>query len=141
MEFDSLIVSKKAPLFEVMANEDTYLFFEDFEHINILDFGDNISVRRVNLTQLELEKRAWWYLYQAFLQAKPINPSLYDAIKIGLPKHIESSLFVDGLSIQNVLDHKDIERHHFEYQRKKETRHPHKLPHFEELIQQGRLYN
>ena len=141
VESDSLIVSKKAPLFEVMANEDTYLFFEDFEPINTLSFGDTISVRRVDLTQLELAKRAWWYLYQKFLQTEPINPSLYDAIKISLPKHIESSLFVEGFSIQSVLDHKSIERHHFDYQRGRQTKHPHKLPSFEDLIQQVRLYS
>lgn len=135
------LVSDKKPLFEVIDDDNTYLFFEDFEQINTLGFGDTISIRRVNLVKAEVERRAWWYLYQAFLKVEPIDPCLYDAIKCNLPKLVERHLFVGGFTIQNVIVHKNLKRYHFDYQRSKQVRHPHELPTFADLIQQVRHHS
>ena len=91
------------------------------------------------MTQLELEKRAWG-IYQAFLRLSRLTLPIR-CYQNRLTETIESSLFVEGFSIQSVLDHKSIERHHFDYQRGRQTKHPHKLPSFEDLIQQVRLYS
>ncbi|WP_201499391.1 hypothetical protein [Psychrobacter arenosus] len=138
MSPSSLPMSKKTPLFEVILVRSHYLFFEDFAQVSILGDKDLISVRRVNLTKVEIERRAWSWLFEAFISIEPINPDIYDVIKNTIPKHIENYLFAGILTIEQVLRHKNLKRYHFDYQRSKQPIHCHKLPSFADLIQQVR---
>lgn len=135
---NSISMSKKTPLFEVIPVRSHYLFFEDFAQVSNLGDKDFISVRRVNLANVEIERRAWGWLFETFIGIEPINPDIYDVIKNTIPKHIEDYLFAGSLTIQQVLRHKNLKRYHFDYQRSKQHIHCHKLPSFADLIQQVR---
>lgn len=48
-----------ALLFEVVEIDDQYCFFEGFKEVGLLMDGDEIAIRRIDLSKSEIERRAW----------------------------------------------------------------------------------
>lgn len=122
-------------LLEVVEIDEQYYFFEDFQSACLLLNGTEVSIRRVNLSQSEIERRAWSCLMSEFINLDPINPKVFGAIKSSMPDQIQQALFNKPLTIERVLDIKGLKRHHYDYQtslyRNQQTT---KLPTFSELI-------
>ena len=106
----------RALLFEVVEIDDQYCFFEGFKEVGLLMDGDEIAIRRVDISKSEIERRAWSYLMNEFTNLDTINPKFFAAIKSSMPDRVQQSLFNKPLTIQQILDIKDLKRHHYDYQ-------------------------
>lgn len=127
--------SGRALLFEVVEIDDQYCFFEGFKEVGLLMNGAEIAIRRVDLSKSEIERRAWSCLMNEFTKLDPINPKFFAAIKSSMPARVQQSLFNKPLSIQQILDIKDLKRHHYDYQLSLyPNQYPIKMPSFSELI-------
>lgn len=127
--------SDRTLLFEVVEIGEQYCFFEGFREVSLLMDGTEISIRRVDLSKAEIEKRAWSFLMNEFVNLDPINPKIFEAIKNSMPARVQQELFNKPLSIQQILDIKDLKRHHYDYQLSLyPNQYPTKMPSFSELI-------
>lgn len=134
--------SDKTLLFEVVEIDDQYRFFEGFKEAGLLMNGTEVSIRRVDLSKVEIEQRAWSCLMNEFVSLDPINPKFFAAIKSNMPAQVQQALFSKPLTIQHILDIKDLKRHHYDYQT---SLYPNqqstKIPAFSELIDEVRYVN
>ena len=72
------------------------------------------------------------------LELKPINPTIYQAIKSSMPNEIAKEIFGDELTIAKVLKELGLDRYHYDYQaRLQQSKKPHTLPLFADLIAAG----
>lgn len=127
--------SSEAVLFEVVEIDDQYCFFEGFKEVGLLRDGAEISIRRVDISKSEIERRAWSCLMNEFKNLDPINPKFFAAIKSSMPARVQQSLFNKPLTIQKILDIKDLKRHHYDYQLSLyPNQYPTEMPSFSELI-------
>ena len=134
------ILMPKTVTFDVvkdLTNEDqeTFYFFDDFASVGLIQNQQTIVIRQLALTDIDIRRRAWAYLLNAFLALKPINPTIYQAIKSSMPNEIAKEIFEDELTIANVLKELGLDRHHYDYQaRLQQSKKPHALPLFVDLI-------
>lgn len=134
--------SDKILLLEVVEINERYYFFEDFREVGLLTNGNEISIRRVNLSKSEIERRAWSCLMDEFINLDPINPKNFEAIKSSMPVQVQQALFNKPLTIQYILDIKGLRRHHYDYQIGQYRNQQHtKIPPFSELIAEVRYDN
>ena len=134
--------SDKILLLEVVEINERYYFFEDFREVGLLTNGNEISIRRVNLSKSEIERRAWSCLMDEFINLDPINPKVFEAIKSSMPAQVQQALFNKPLTIQYILDIKGLKRHHYDYQIGLYRNQQHtKIPPFSELIAEVRYDN
>ena len=127
--------SGRTLLFEVIEIDGQYCFFEGFREVGLLMDGTEISIRKVRLSKAEIERRAWFCLMNEFTNLDPINPKFFAAIKSSMPARVQQSLFNKPLTIQHILDIKDLKRHHYDYQASLyRNQRPIKIPSFSELI-------
>lgn len=129
-------------LFEVVEIDGQYCFFEGFREVGLLMDGAEISIRRVNLSKAEIERRAWSCLMNEFANLDPINPRIFEAIKSSMPAQVQQTLFNKTLTIQHILDLKNIKRHRYDYQVSIYRDHQYtEIPSFSELIDEVRYVN
>lgn len=122
-------------LFEVVEIDGQYCFFEGFKEVGLLMDGAEISIRRVDISRSEIERRAWSCLMKEFKNLAPINPKFFAAIKNSMPARVQQELFNKPLTIQYILDITDFKRHHYDYQLSLyPNQQPTKIPSFSELI-------
>lgn len=134
--------SDRTLLFEVVEIDEQYYFFEGFREVCLLMDGTEISIRRVDLSKAEIERRAWSCLMNEFANLDPINPKIFEAIKSSMSAQVQQKLFNKPLTIQHILDIKDLKRHHYDYQTSLYTnQQPTKIPSFSELIDKVRYVN
>lgn len=134
--------SGTALLFEVIEIDDQYCFFEGFKEVGLLRDGAEIAIRRIDLSKSEIERRAWSCLINEFTKLDPINPKFFAAIKNSMPARVQQELFNKPLRIQQILDIKDLKRHHYDYQLSLyPNQYPTKMPSFSELIAEVRYDN
>ena len=134
--------SGRTLLFEVIEIDGQYCFFEGFRQVGLLMDGTEISIRKVRLSKAEIERRAWFCLMNEFTNLDPINPKFFAAIKSSMPARVQQSLFNKPLTIQHILDIKDLKRHHYDYQASLyRNQRPIKIPSFSELIGEVRYDN
>ena len=134
--------SSEAVLFEVVEIDDQYCFFEGFKEVGLLRDGAEIAIRRIDLSKSEIERRAWSCLINEFTKLDPINPKFYAAITNSIPARVQQELSNKPLSIQQILDIKDLKRHHYDYQLSLyPNQYPTKMPSFSELIAEVRYDN
>ena len=130
-------VSSKIASFEVVSKNDKYLFFEDFRLVSLLPNEAEISVRSVGISEAEVERRAWSYLMHEFISLDPLNPIIFEAIKSSIPVQVQRVLFNGSLTIQSILDSKNIKRRQYDYRRKlSRNKRVHNMPSFSNLIQE-----
>lgn len=103
-------------LLEVVEINELYYFFENFKDTCLLLNGTQISIKKVNPSKAEIERRAWSCLMNEFTDVDPINPRIFEAIKSSMPAQIQQALFNKPLTIQHILDIKGLKRHHYDYQ-------------------------
>ena len=134
--------SDRTLLLEVVEIDDQYYFFEGFKDACLLLNGTEISIRRVGLSKAEIERRAWSCLVNEFTNVDPVNPRIFEAIKSSMPAQVQQTLFNKPLTIQHILDLKNIKRHRYEYQASL-YRDPQytEIPSFSELIDEVRYAN
>ncbi len=131
--------SGRALLFEVVEIDGQYYFFEGFKEVGLLMDDAEISIRRVDICKSEIERRAWSCLMNEFTDVDPINPRIFEAIKSSMPAQVQQALFNKPLTIQHILDIKDLRRHHYDYQTSLyRNQQPIKIPSFSELIAEVR---
>ena len=134
--------SGRTLLFEVIGIDDQYCFFEGFREVGLLMDGTEISIRRVRLSKAEIERRAWSCLMNEFISLDSINPKIFEAIKSSMSAQVQRALFNKPLTIQHILDIKDLKRHHYDYQASLyRNQRPIKIPSFSELIGEVRYDN
>lgn len=134
--------SDRALLFEVVEIGEQYCFFEGFREVSLLMDGTEISIRRVDLSKAEIERRAWSCLMNEFANLDPINPRIFEAIKSSMPAQVQQTLFNKTLTIQHILDLKNIKRHRYDYQASIYLDHQYtEIPSFSELIDEVRYVN
>ena len=134
--------SGRTLLFEVVEIDGQYCFFEGFKEVGLLMDGAEISIRRVDLSKAEIERRAWSCLMNEFISLDSINPKIFEAIKSSMPARMQQSLFNKPLTIQHILDITDFKRHHYDYQLSLyPNQQPTKIPSFSELIDKVRYDN
>ena len=134
--------SDRALLFEVVEIGEQYCFFEGFREVSLLMDGTEISIRRVDLSKAEIERRAWSCLMNEFANLDPINPRIFEAIKSSMPAQVQQTLFNKTLTIQHILDLKNIRRHRYDYQASLYRDHQYtEIPSFSELIDEVRYVN
>ena len=132
-------VSSNTLLLEVVDESDQYRFFDGFREVSILTNSSEISIRRVILSNAEIERRAWSCLMNEFINLDPINPNIFNAIKNSMPIQVQRALFDNSLTIQRILDIKNIERHQYDYQVKlMHNQYASEIPSFSELIDEVR---
>ena len=135
----SEFVSSNTLLLEVIGESDQYRFFDGFREVSILTNSSEISIRRVILSNAEIERRAWSCLMNEFINLNPINPNIFNAIKNSMPIKVQRALFDNSLTIQRILDIKNIERHQYDYQVKlMHNQYASETPSFSELIDEVR---
>lgn len=131
--------SDRTLLFEVVEIDEQYCFFEGFREVSLLMDGTEISIRRVDISKAEVERRAWSYLIEELRKLNPINPRIFEAIKNNMPVSIQRTLLGRALTIQYMLDKKTLERHHYDYQvRRMRNQCASEIPSFSELIDEVR---
>jgi hypothetical protein len=129
-------------LFEVVEIDGQYCFFEGFKEVELLRDGAEISIRRVDLSKAEIERRAWSCLMNEFANLDPINPRIFEAIKSSMPAQVQQTLFNKTLTIQHILDLKNIKRHRYDYQASLYRDHQYtEIPSFSELVDEVRYVN
>ena len=134
--------SGRTLLFEVIEIDDEYCFFEGFREVGLLMEGTEISIRRINPSKAEIERRAWSCLMNEFIRLEYINPKIFEAIKSSMSAQVQQALFNKPLTIQHILDIKDLKRHHYDYQSSLyRNQQPIKIPSFLELIGEVRYDN
>ncbi|WP_201502223.1 hypothetical protein [Psychrobacter cibarius] len=122
-------------LFEVVEIDGQYCFFEGFKEMGLLMDGAEISIRRVDISRSEIERRAWVCLMKEFTNLVPINPKFFTAIKSSMPARVQQALFNKPLTIQHILDITEFKRYHYDYQLSLyPNQQPTKIPSFSELI-------
>lgn len=137
------ILTPKTVTFDVvkdLKNEDQeiFYFFDDFTSVSLIQNRQTIVIRQLSLTDIDIKRRAWEYLLNAFLELKPINPTIYQAIKNSMPNEIAKEIFGDELTIVKVLKELGLDRYHYDYQaRLQQSKKPHNLPSFADLIAEG----
>lgn len=131
-------VTSKTALFEVVFKNDKYLFFEDFRVISLLTNEADISVRSVDISEAEVERRAWFYLVHEFMNLKIIDPIVFEVIKGSMPIQVQRTLFNGSLTIQNILDSKNIGRGQYDYRKLRHNQKVHNIPSFSNLIQEAK---
>jgi len=151
--FDEVIVintrlaSCKKLYFEVIHFEETvgethndvYYFFEDFRSAYQVESQLPVTVRKLNLTNADITRRAWQYLFDEFLKLEPVNPVIYQAIKEAMPESIQLEIFQCKLTIEKILELKKIKRYQYEYQHKLyRNLTTHQIPSFPDLIQEAK---
>lgn len=135
-----MIVTVSTPLFDVIKGntaegQEIYYFFDNFASVALLEDKENIMIRELDSTAIDIKRRSWEYLLNAFLDLKPINPMIFQAINTTLPTEIAEEIFGEKLMIKQVLDELDLERHHYDYRTKLQRENkPHLLPAFSDLI-------
>lgn len=131
---------KNALVIPVIADADRYYFFDCFEVVALADYDGQITVQILGadnnfLTDADIEGRAWQYLLELLLSINPINPTLCKAFVTHAPKDVRLTGIEGKLTVAKILELKQLERHHYDYQLKKSMApicHP--LPSFSELI-------
>lgn len=122
-------------LFEVVEIDGQYCFFEGFKEMGLLMDGAEISIRRVDISRSEIERRAWVCLMKEFTNLVPINPKFFTAIKSSMSARVQQALFNKPLTIQHILDITEFKRYHYDYQLSLyPNQQPTKIPSFSELI-------
>ena len=131
------VIGKKY-LLEVVSQNGRNLFFEDFKLMRLQEDKTTIVIQKVSISEAEVERRAWFYLMCEFENLKPINPVVFEAIKNSMPTQVQWALFNGSLTIQRVLDFKNVKRHQYNYQLKLfRDQKPHEIPSFSSLIQEA----
>lgn len=138
------IITNKLAYFEVITGKlknvnnqiEQYYFFEDFRSVHYLEPTAKISIRKINLPNIEIERRAWQYLITEFLNLEPVNPNMYQAIEKAMPKKIQLEIFQNKLTIKTILSLKNIQRYHYDYRLQISDSQIHQVPTFAELIQE-----
>ncbi|KAA0915573.1 hypothetical protein [Psychrobacter sp. ANT_WB68] len=131
------VIGKKH-LLEVVSQNGKNLFFEDFKLMSLQDDKTTIVIRKVSISEAEVERRAWFYLMCEFKNLKPINPVVFEAIKNSMPTQVQWALFNGLLTIQRALDLKNVKRHQYNYQLKLfRDQKAHEIPSFSSLIQEA----
>ena len=131
--------SDRTLLFEVVEVDERYYFFESFGEVGLLMDGTEISIRRIDISKTEIERRAWSSLMNEFTNLDPINPKFFAAIKSSMPAQVQQALFNKPLTIQHILNIKSFKRHHYDYQTNLyRNQQPTKIPSFSELIAEVR---
>lgn len=138
------ILTPKILTFDVakdLINEDQeiFYFFDDFASVGLLENGQTIMIRQLELTNVDIRRRAWEYLLNAFLNLTPINPMIYRAIKNSMPHEIANEIFGDKLTIAKILKEVNLEQHHYDHQSRsqKKRKKPYTLPSFTDLIKEA----
>lgn len=126
-------------LLEVVEIDEHYYFFEDFREVGLLLNGTEMSIRRVDFSNAEIERRAWSCLMSEFIKLDPINPKIFEAIESSMPAQVQQALFNKSLTIERILEIKGLKRHHYDYQASLyRNQQPNKIPSFSELIAEVR---
>lgn len=134
--------SDRTLLFEVVEINEQYCFFEGFREVCLLMDGTEISIRRVELSKAEIEQRAWSFLMNEFANLDPINPKIFEVIKSSMTAQMQQTLFNKPLTVQHILDLKNIKRHRYDYQASLYRVHQYtEIPSFSELIDEVRYVN
>lgn len=129
----------KTPLIEIIEHKKNYHFYDDFETISSLLDGDKLSIRRIDISNAEIERRAWGCLLNHLEVSKPLNIELLHKFKNNIPKHVQKYFFDRILTIQHILDLRGIPRHKYDYSLQKlGSLKTHQLPSFSDLIQEVR---
>lgn len=129
----------KLPLIEVIEYKNNYLFFDDYKTISSLFDGDTISIRRMDINNIGIERRAWGCLLNHLEVIKPVNIELLHKFKNDIPKHVQKYFFGGSFTIQHLLDLRGIPRHKYDYRLQKlGSLKTHQLPSFSDLIQEVR---
>lgn len=137
------IITPKTVTFDVVKDlknkdQEIFYFFDDFASVGLIQNQQTIVIRQFSLTDIDIKRRAWEYLLNAFLELKPINPTIYQAIKSSMPNEIAKEIFGDELTIAKVLKELGLDRYHYDYQaRLQQSKKPHNLPSFADLIAEG----
>lgn len=141
---DNLVMTKnkvepKIPLIEITEYRNNILFFDDFETLSSLSYGDKLSIRRIDISNADIERRAWGYLLNHLVMSEPLNLELLHSFKKIIPKHIQEYFFGGSFTIQHILDIREIPRHKYDYRLQKHSNlKAHQLPSFSDLIQEVR---
>lgn len=134
--------SNKTLFLEVVDINDQYWFFDGFREASMLTYSNKVSIKRVNLFNAEIERRAWSYLIEELRNLNPINPRIFEAIKNNMPVSIQRTLLGRALTIQYVLNEKNLKRHHYDYQvSRMRNQCASEIPSFSELIDEVRYVN
>ena len=116
-----------------------YYFFGDYKAAYQVANQSKVTIRKMHLTNADIARRAWQYLFNEFLKLEPVNPAIYEAIKTSMPAGIKKDIFKNKLMIETVLERKNIHRHQYDY---RVSRLPNKhlcaMPSFSELIKEVR---
>lgn len=141
---DNLVTTKnkvepKIPLIEITEYRNNFLFFDDFEALSSLSYGDKLSIRRIDISYADIERRAWGCLLNHLEMSEPLNLELLYSFKNIMPKHIQEYFFSGSFTIQHILDIRGIPRHKYDYSLQKHgSLKTHQLPSFSDLIQEVR---
>lgn len=133
--FPSTVPVVSDPLhIDVIKEDGQLLFFKDFKSVLSIRTGSNVYICKVRHFEKQIKQYAWEYLYQQFLQQKPVRPDIYYEIKKIIPTDIESSLF-GKLTIEKVCKDLNISKSNFDYQKTKIINQT-DIPKFGELIEE-----
>lgn len=141
---DNLVMTKnkvepKIPLIEITEYRNNFLFFDDFETLSSLSYGDKLSIRRVDISNADIEKRAWGYLLNHLVLSEPLNLELLHSLKNIIPNPIQECFFDGSFTIQYILDKRGMPRHKYDYRLQKHGGlNSYQLPSFSDLIQEVR---
>ena len=131
--------SDRTLLFEVVEVDERYYFFEGFREVGLLIDGTVVSIRRVDTSKAEIERRAWSCLMNEFTNLDAVNPKIFEAIKSSMPAHVQQALFNKPLTIQHILDIKGLMRYQYDYQvNLYRNRQSNEIPLFSDLIEEVR---
>lgn len=126
-------------IFDVIKDNDRFYFFDNFAEAVRVNETFNITVRQVDLSNIDIERRGWGSLKADFYGLKPISPKVFNELKKHMPRKIAEALFKGTMTIEKVLNDLQLERHHYDYQAKLKREHSqHTLPSFSQLIQEVR---
>lgn len=137
------VVSIKTTLFDVIKNnatesQEVFYFFDDFASIALLEDKENITIRELDATAIDIKRRAWEYLLNSFLDLKPVKPVIFQAINNAMPPEIAKEIFGGKLTIEKVLTEMELERHRYDYRASPKRRHQvHNLPLFSDLLKEA----
>ena len=137
---NSRIISKKATFFEVIKSRDIlgneiFYFFDDFEAVTLLEDKQNIIVRQSDLTNIDIERRAWDCLLNELYSQKPVNTILWKVIKKQIPNAIADEIFSGAMPNWKLSEKLGISTSNYDYRASTQcNRQPHAIPSFAELI-------
>ena len=130
--------SHKPLIFDVIKDDDRFYFFDNFAEVVLVNDANNVIIRPLPLSNIDIERRAWASLKADFYALKPINPKIFNELKQYMPKKIAEELFGGNMTIEKILDDLQLERHHYDYQAKLQREHrQYTFPLFSQLIQEA----